>query len=76
MAAPENRRWRLRPQHAVLSRSAEDRNAYLYVPKESEDFIEMVKHLNQAGVVVLLALSEAQRRQIRQSRARQRIPVK
>ena len=37
------------------------RHTYLYAPKDGEDFENVVKHLNHAGIVVLLFLSEKQK---------------
>ena len=38
------------------------RHTYLYAPKEGEDFETVVKHLNRAGIVVLLLISEKQQK--------------
>lgn len=38
----------------------EGRHTYLYAPKDGEDFINVTEHLNRAGLVVLLFLSEKQ----------------
>ena len=36
------------------------RHTYLYAPKDGEDFENVVKHLNRAGIVVLLLINEKQ----------------
>ena len=38
----------------------EGRHTYLYAPKDGEDFVNVTEHLNRAGLVVLLFLSEKQ----------------
>ena len=36
------------------------RHTYLYAPKDGEDFVNVVKHLSHAGIVVLLLISKKQ----------------
>lgn len=38
--------------------SASGRHTYLYVPVQGEDFAKTVHHLNEAGLIVLLALAD------------------
>ena len=36
------------------------RHTYLYAPKDGEDFVNVVKHLSHAGIVVLLLINKKQ----------------
>lgn len=40
------------------------RHTYLYAPKESEDFVNVVKHLSHAGILVLLLISQKQEKEL------------
>ena len=42
------------------SLNIDGRHTYLYAPKEGEDFVNVVKHLERAGIVVLLLISAKQ----------------
>lgn len=41
------------------------RHTYLYAPKEGEDFVNVVKHLSHAGILVLLLISQSRRRRLK-----------
>ncbi len=40
------------------------RHTYLYAPKEGEDFVNVVRHLSRAGILVLLLISEKQEKEL------------
>ena len=40
------------------------RHTYLYAPKEGEDFVNVVKHLSHAGILVLLLISQKQEKEL------------
>ena len=40
------------------------RHTYLYAPKEGEDFVNVVKHLSHAGILVLLLISKKQEKEL------------
>ncbi len=40
------------------------RHTYLYAPKDGEDFVNVVKHLSHAGILVLLLISEKQEKEL------------